>query len=128
MLNGIGLLVMSFIWPMAAVPAADTLGLADAPFLQEYHEAHPLGDAPPANDVRAIAVDPEGRVWAGTQQGVFRLGKGETAWVRVSNEADAGPVFDLCVDHAGTVWVGAWDGLYRAREDSGYRCAHSGPV
>ena len=114
MLNGIGLLVMSFIWPMAAVPAADTLGLADAPFLQEYHEAHPLGDAPPANDVRAIAVDPEGRVWAGTQQGVFRLGKGETAWVRVSNEADAGPVFDLCVDHAGTVWVGAWDGLYRA--------------
>ena len=114
MLNGIGLLVMSSVWPIAAVPPPDISGLADTPFVQEYHEAYPLGDAGPVNDVRTIAVDRDGRVWAGTQQGVFRLDNGASTWTRVSSEAEAGPVFDLCVDHAGAVWVGAWNGLCRA--------------
>lgn len=108
MLIGIGLLVISTVLPLAAVS-----GIPDVPFVQESHEAYLLPGAASANDVRTIAVDREGRVWAGTQEGAFRLNKGEKAWTRVTSEAAAGPVFDLYADRAGVVWVGAWDGLYR---------------
>ncbi len=108
MLNGIGLLVISSVLSLPAVS-----GIPDAPFVQELHEAYLLPGAASANDVRTISVDRESRVWAGTQEGVFRLNKNEKAWTRVTSEAAAGPVFDLCADRAGVVWVGAWDGLYR---------------
>ena len=116
MLSGLGLLMISSVWPLA-VAAEGVSGVSDLPFLQESHEAYPLHGGKSGNDVRAIAVDREGGVWAGTQDGVFRLNKEDKRWKLAMHTADAGPVFDLYVDRDGVVWAGAWDGLYRTGED-----------
>jgi len=98
-------------------------GAKDAPFDQEYHEAHPLGGPDGADDVRAVAVDGQGSVWAATRAGVYRLAKGDTRWTMPGATAGPGgdtrpatdnPTYDLAADRRGTVWVGAWDGLYRS--------------
>ncbi|MBM3289388.1 MAG: hypothetical protein FJY92_04480, partial [Candidatus Hydrogenedentes bacterium] len=39
--------------------------IEDTPFVQEYHEAFPLASEN-ENDVRGVAVDAQGRVWAAT--------------------------------------------------------------
>lgn len=89
---------------------------ADAPFWQEYHEAYPLhGEG--ANDVRAVAADAAGNVYAATRAGVFVLPKGAKDWrgpLSGGRMGEAGPCYDLCVDTAGTVWMAAWNGLYRS--------------
>jgi len=89
-------------------------GIIDTPFVQEYHEACPIGREAGSNDVRAIAVDSAGGVWAGTGAGVFRLDSGTKQWTELMGKADAGPVYDIAVDGAGTVWIGAWNGMYRS--------------
>ena len=84
-------------------------GAPDVPFVQEYHEAYPLGDTPEANDVKCVAVCTHGMVFAGTKTGLFRLeGK---KWTACMSEEQAGPVYALDADDAGGLWVGAWNGL-----------------
>jgi len=92
-------------------------GVADTAFVQEYHEAYAVGASPAENDVRAVAVDGGGAVWAATRAGAYRLEKGEEAWEGMLSPADAGPTYDVVVDRAGTVWVGGWNGLYRSTAD-----------
>jgi hypothetical protein len=96
---------------VAASPAA---GLTDLPFVQEYHEAYPIGREAGRNDVRAIAVDGTGGVWAGTKAGVFLLDSDKKQWAELMGKADAGPVYDITADRAGTVWIGAWNGIYKS--------------
>lgn len=89
---------------------------ADAPFWQEYHEACPLRHWEGANDVRAVAVDAAGNVYAATRAGVFVLPKGGKEWagpLTGGGMDEAGPCYDLCVDPSGTVWIAGWRGLYR---------------
>jgi streptogramin lyase len=95
----------------ASSPAA---GITDSPFIQEYHEVYPISKEPVENDVRAIAVDSIGNIWAGTKAGVFRLDPDTKEWTGLMSKADAGPVYDIVVDHAGTVWIGAWNGIYKS--------------
>ena len=84
-------------------------GIEDTPFVQEYHEPYPIEPGGPANDVRAVAVDKAGRVWAATRAGVHALR--DDAWSRVEGVTD-GQTFDLFVDADGAVWVASWDGVY----------------
>ena len=101
----------------ASVSVSLGAGVADTSFVQEYHEAFPLGEGDGCDDVRAVAVDPSGDVWAGTRAGVYRLDQGTKQWVGLMNDNDAGLVYDLAVDRAGAVWIGAWNGLYRSTPD-----------
>jgi ligand-binding sensor domain-containing protein len=82
--------------------------------VQEYHLAHFVSEEPGANDVRAIAVDDDDTVWAGTAAGLYMLEKGKSGWRERGEEFEAGPVFDVMVDSIGTVWIGAWNGVFRA--------------
>ena len=93
-------------------------GIADTPFVQEYHEAFPLSEGDGCNDVRAVAVDDSGRVWAGTRDGVYRLDRNTKQWIGLMENEDAGPVYDIVADRAGAIWIGAWNGLYRSTPDS----------
>ena len=88
--------------------------VVDVPFMQEFHRAYPIGKSVEANDVRAVAVDASGTVWAGTRAGLFQLKKGE--WKPVGASQISGPVFDLFVDGQAVLWVGAWNGLYAVRK------------
>jgi streptogramin lyase len=87
-------------------------GLPDTSFIQEYHEAYPIAQYGSANDIRAIAVDNTGNIWAATKAGVYRLNKGQKQWVAIMKESDSGPAYDIVVDNAGAIWVGAWNGIY----------------
>lgn len=83
--------------------------LRDTPFWQDYREDAPLG-SDKENDVRAIAVDRTGRVWAATAIGVrVRVG---AKWVTPPG-GDMGPTYSLLRDGAGGMRIGAWKGLYR---------------
>jgi streptogramin lyase len=111
--------IFLLVW-LISVPVANTqaAGITDSPFVQEYHEAYPISQEPVENDVRAIAVDSIGNIWAGTKAGVFRLDKDKKQWIELMDKADAGPVYDIVVDHAGTVWIGAWNGIYKSTSNS----------
>jgi len=99
---------------IVSVSSIHGAGITDTPFVQEYHEAYPIGQEAGSDDVREIAADGAGGVWAGTRAGVYRLDSGTKQWSELMGKADAGPVYDIVVDHAGTVWIGAWNGMYRS--------------
>ena len=107
------ILLLSLIILLLSISNAVCLGdgMLDTPFIQEYHEAYPIAQGA-ANDVRAIAVDSDGNVWAATKAGAYRLNKGQEKWVAVMKKVDAGPTYDIVVDKAGIIWAGAWNGLY----------------
>lgn len=108
------LLILSFSISAVCLRAGQT----DTPFIQEYHEPYPIDSQDGANDVRAIAVDNYGNVWAATKAGVFSLDRSEKKWVAVMRESDAGPSYDIAVDNSGVVSVGAWSGIYRSTPTS----------
>lgn len=83
----------------------------EKPFRQEYHEPYPL-QTTEQNDVRAIAVDLSGTVWAGTKAGLFKLDQLNSNWKSVLSDKDQGPVYDLFVDTKGKLWVATWNGIF----------------
>jgi hypothetical protein len=109
-------MVLLWLAPLRAAAHAEMpeAGAADTPFVQETHEGYLLGEPAGASDVRAIAVDRAGSVWAATKAGVFRLDKGAERWSAMMAASDAGPAFDVMTDSGGEVWAGAWNGLYRS--------------
>ncbi|MHC4203908.1 MAG: ligand-binding sensor domain-containing protein [Planctomycetota bacterium] len=106
-------LLLAYI-SIVPVSLSDGAGIIDSPFVQEYHEAYLIGQGAGQNDVRAVAVDSSGNIWAGTKAGVFRLDSDKKQWVELMDKADSGPVYDIVADRAGTVWIGAWNGMYRS--------------
>jgi len=83
----------------------------EKPFTQEYHKPFPLltNDQ---NDVRTIAVDLSGTVWAGTKAGLFKLDQKSGNWKSVLNDTQQGPIYDLFVDAKGKLWIAAWNGVF----------------
>ncbi len=103
-------------------------GVPDEPFVQEVHKPYPLG-SPEANDVRAVAVDRDGQVWAATGAGLFRLEQQTGEWLAVVPRGGAGPVFDVASAADGGVWAAAWNGVLRARGSGVQRVAGvKGPI
>ena len=108
-------LIFLLAWSFGAfVAASPGAGITDTPFVQEYHEAFPIGREDGCNDVRAIAVDGTGSVWAGTRTGLYRLDSSTKQWIELIDKENAGPVYDIVVDRTGIVWIGAWNGMYRS--------------
>ncbi len=66
----------------------------------------------PSNAVRAMAVDPDGRVWAGTEAGVARFDDG--IWITY-HTANSGLLHNLiramAVDHEGRLWLSTAGGI-----------------
>ena len=86
-----------------------TTPIPDTPFYQEYHDAYPLATAE-ENDVRAVALDAQGRVWAATGAGIRYLEQGQ--WKTPEGGNGVGPANCLYKDSDGVLWVGAWNGLF----------------
>lgn len=100
---------------LAAVAVSGAEPVPDTPYAQEYHERYPL-PSPEENDVRAIAVDGQGAVWAATKAGVRVLRNG--SWDTLGGRGEIGRTFDVAVGPDGTVWIASWNGLYRVVEDT----------
>ena len=83
-----------------------------------------LDPAPPSQRVNALHQSAGGRIWAGTDAGLFSWhpGKGETALRRAplatGAESDAGtPVWSFAEDRQGRLWVGTSRGLWAIGTD-----------
>ncbi len=92
-----------------------TTPIPDIPFEQDVHESYPLSTSA-ENDVRSIAVEPSGRVWAATGAGVRYLDGGN--WKKPSGGAEIGPVYTVHRDASGVIWAGAWNGLYTVTQEA----------
>ncbi|MBW2527614.1 MAG: hypothetical protein JRI23_25760 [Deltaproteobacteria bacterium] len=76
-------------------------------------------DGLPSNDVRSLAADPEGSVWAGTDAGLVRRDGSSGAWTAMAG-ADGlhfGDVTDLATDAEGTLLVSTTMGASRYHQD-----------
>ena len=73
-------------------------------------------DGMPGGNIRAITVDPQGVVWAGTQKGVVRI---DGDRVQVSNVPGmpGGLITALEHDHQGNLWIGTIEGIRVLRGD-----------
>lgn len=87
-------------------------GAGDAPFLQDIRVAFHLGADAAENDVRALAVGPDGTVLAATRTGVRRVGKGKLT--PPAGGDVQGPAYDVLRD-GDEMWVAAWNGVFRVR-------------
>ncbi len=100
--------------------------IVDKPFAQPYREAFRVSDKSAENDVRAIAVDRQNRVWVATRAGVRWLS--DQGYERPKGEISDGPAFDVYVDKKNQVWAAAWDGLYRIVDGRAEKTAVSVPL
>ncbi|MDB6162608.1 MAG: hypothetical protein JWL98_40 [Xanthomonadaceae bacterium] len=64
----------------------------------------------------ARLVDTQGRLWAGTSQGLYVLTAGGWEPVKANPQFDASPVTAMLADHDGNLWVGSNAGLGRFRD------------
>ena len=75
-----------------------------------------------SNLILALAVGPDGAVWAATDEGVSRI-RARDGTVEISNFAGLehvpGPVRKVAVDAAGTVWLATDAGLFRLQPGGG---------
>ncbi len=88
--------------------------IVDAPFAQWYRDRVIRDESPLANDVRGLAFDAQGRVWAATAAGPRRL-EGDK-WVTPAGDKMDGPTYDVESDSHGVVWFASWQGPLRAMD------------
>jgi hypothetical protein len=94
-----------------AVKSQD-LSYQDKPFLQEFHDAHPINGGVAENDVRSIVADKASNIWIATAAGIFRKQKNQRNWEAVITGPDNGPAYSVEADRENTLWLGTWNGLY----------------
>lgn len=85
---------------------------------------YPVGDNPQASRVNKLYEDRTGRIWAGTDAGLFYLdrtdagGAFQPAPLGVPSHPDRSvKVWDFAEDREGNLWVGTTDGLIRRLPD-----------
>lgn len=97
---------------LLAISHLTVAGVPDTPFRQETHQAYPNAAGQASNDVRSVAADGLGNVWAATRGGIFKLNPGHGPWQQMMPKQDVGPCFVARTAPDGRVWIGAWHGLY----------------
>jgi diguanylate cyclase (GGDEF)-like protein len=85
---------------------AGVSGRAEQMSVREYGQADGLDNL----TVRALAQDPAGFLWIGTDNGLFRFDG--TRFDRIGREQGLGAVSALSLDAAGRLWVGLQSGLW----------------
>lgn len=104
-------LLIAAMFAAAALPISAAAPIADEPFPQEYREPFVVSENAAENDVRAVAVDQRGQLWAASAAGVRYLRDGR--WQTPEGEPLDGPAYHVLADEAGNVWVAGFDGVYR---------------
>jgi len=109
---------------MSTGGSSGALNHLDAATGRFVHHRFPLTGQVPVRTVESLAEDRDGRLWLGTNAGLWRLDR--TSGVPVRAHADSTPeagisdvpVRSLLVDQAGDVWVGTFrSGIYHISRD-----------
>lgn len=92
-----------------------TWGAGLARFDGEQWRNFTTADGLPSNHIFMLYLDPEGRLWAGTSQGLARLEEdGKTfAVMTTADGLFANNVFSMARADDGTLWVGSFGGVAR---------------
>ncbi|MFW5927056.1 MAG: ligand-binding sensor domain-containing protein, partial [Wenzhouxiangella sp.] len=72
----------------------------------------------PGASAYQLVEDEQGRVWAGTSDGLVRIEDGETTRFGPEDGLPSGPVFSLLSARDGDMFVGTESGLYAGSEES----------
>jgi hypothetical protein len=87
-------------------------------FLQEYHEAYPVGNASNENNIRSITVDKSNTVYIANVMGAYKKIDGEASWSPLPfTEADKGPAYNVAVDSDNILWIGNWKGVFEFKDN-----------
>jgi signal transduction histidine kinase/ligand-binding sensor domain-containing protein len=83
-------------------------------------KTYSLDPNPTSNIVNRLCEDREGRIWAGTDQGLFYFDKAQGRFIVVI--PDARDIYSLLADGQGALWMGVSNQLWRRSPDG--RLAH----
>jgi len=98
--------------PVSATEVRDPLSIA-VPFVRTFRDA----DGLPQNTVNAMALDAEGRLWVGTQDGVARYDGRTWETIELPLETPNRFIRDLLATSDGALWFGTLEnGLLRWRD------------
>ena len=70
----------------------------------------------PGNHVFMLHLDPRGRLWAGTNNGLARMKDGRFEVMTVADGLFADNVFSMTTARDGSIWVGSFGGVAHIRE------------
>jgi ligand-binding sensor domain-containing protein len=100
--------VDDYLW--AGIDGGIKVFHADNPELQRFY--HRLNSGLKANQVYTVAVDGQGGVWLGTDNGaIYRSGDGSWSYfTRENSPLTVNNIQAIAVDELGGVWFGTWGG------------------
>src|SRR6185503_4518386 len=112
------------VWVIGIVLLAVPLGLLLIAELLILSSLHKGWTTYKKDNVNALAVDQQGRVWAVVSDGSngsLVMYPDDTAPIKVPlpGELASGPVSSMAIDRQDRIWVGAFNGLIGMRDSSG---------
>ena len=112
------------VWVIGIVLLAVPLGLLLIAELLILSSLHKGWTTYKKDNVNALAVDQQGRVWAAVSDGsngslVMYPDDSAPIKVPLPGELASGPVSSMAIDRQDRIWVGAFNGLIGMRESSG---------
>lgn len=99
-------LLLLALLSLAPIAAAQQLAL------QHFGQKEGLGNL----SVNALAQDPQGYLWAATENGLFRFNGAAFRRYAAAEGLPEQVVTAVYSDRAGTLWVGSYDNLYRMHQ------------
>lgn len=80
----------------------------------------------PANDMTAVEVDRENRVWVGTRGQGMAVYDGQD-WTRTLPATQEAFIYDICRDSAGNLWAAGGEGLWQRKGGTWQRHTSTSP-
>jgi len=78
-------------------------------------KVYSLDSDPASNRVNRLCEDRNGRIWAGTDSGLFYFDKTQDRFIRALRDVTA--IYSMSVDRQGVLWMGAGNQLWRLTSD-----------
>ena len=78
-------------------------------------KVYSLDSDPASNRVNRLCEDREGRIWAGTDSGLFYFDQAQDRFIRALSDEAA--IYSLLVDRQGVLWMGVGNHLWRRNPD-----------
>ena len=109
-------------WPEALVEDASGVLIGLGPTLNRYHDGQIepyrfAGEAPNFNWFNHLSVSRDGAIWAGTNNGLFRIQAGKVRHWSTADGLSSDRVHYVVEDVDGSIWCGLPTGLVRIKGD-----------
>lgn len=107
--------IVSLAVEASGVVWAGTWGGGLARFDGERFRNYTVADGLPGNHVFMLNIDPDGRLWVGTNNGLARFEQGKFKVKTTADGLFSNTVFSMATGEDGSLWVGSYGGLAHLR-------------